>query len=67
MCECKELIDRGVCDKGFMQNRITCECECDKSRDIGEYFDYSNCKCRKNLVDNLVDKCMKNIDEVEMT
>ena len=23
-------------------------CECDKSCDIGEYLDYSNCKCKKN-------------------
>ena len=25
----------------------SCECECDKSFDIGEYLDYSNCKCRE--------------------
>ena len=30
-CECKELIDKGICDKGFIWNPITCACECDKS------------------------------------
>ena len=43
------------------------KCECDKSCDIGEYLDYSDCKCRKKLIDKLVEECMKNIDEVEIT
>ena len=30
-CECKELIDKGVCDKGFIWNPSNCECECNKS------------------------------------
>ena len=34
-CECKELFDKGICDKGFIWNPINCECECDKSCDIG--------------------------------
>ena len=33
------------------------ECECDKSCDVGEYLDYENCKCRKRLVDNLIEEC----------
>ena len=37
--ECKELIDKGVCDKGFIWNPNNCECECNKSCDIGEYLD----------------------------
>ena len=37
-------------------NPSNCECECDKSCNIGEYLDYSNCKCRKKLVDSLVEK-----------
>ena len=36
MCECKKLIDKGVCDKGFVWNPSQCECEYDKSCDIGE-------------------------------
>ena len=47
--ECKELIDKVVCNKGFIVwNPSNCECECDKSCDIGEYLDYENCKCTKN-------------------
>ena len=39
-CECKELIDKGVYDKGFICNPSNCECECDKPCDIDEYLDY---------------------------
>ena len=50
-CECKELIDKGMCDKGFIWNPNNCECECDKSYDIGEYLDYKNCRCKnKSLI-----------------
>ena len=31
------------CDKGFIWNPSNCECECDKSCDVGEYLDYENC------------------------
>ena len=55
MQECKELIDKGVCDKGFIFNPSNCECECDKSCGINEYLDYSNYKCRKKLVDPLIE------------
>ena len=47
-CKCKELIDKGMCDKGFICNPSNCECECDKSCDVGEYLDYKNCKYRKD-------------------
>ena len=30
-------------------NPSNCECEWDKSCDIGEYLDYENCKCRKKI------------------
>ena len=66
-CECKELIDKGICDKGCAWNPSNCECECDKSCDVGEYLDYENCKCRKRLVDKLVDESDENIDEEELT
>ena len=62
-CECKELIDNGVCDKGYAWNPSNCECEFDKSCDFGEYLDYENCKCRKRLIDKLVDECYQYIDE----
>ena len=65
-CECKELIDKSVCDKGYIWNPSNCECECDKSCDVGEYLDYENCKCRKKLVDRLVEECVEIIDEVKL-
>ena len=67
MCKCKELINKGVCDKGFAWNPSNCDCEYDKSCDVGEYLDYSNCKCRKKLLDKLVEERIKSIDEVEIT
>ena len=36
--------------------------ECDKSCDVGEHLDYANCKCRKILVDKLIEECTENID-----
>ena len=54
-----------MCDKGFIWNPSNCNCEGDKSCDIGEYFDYKNCKCRKKLVDLLVEECSKHIDKNE--
>ena len=65
-CECKELIDKAVCDKGFIFNPSNCKCECDKSCSIGEYLHYSNCKCRKKLVDPLGEECTENIEETKL-
>ena len=65
-CECKGLIDKGACGKGFIWNPSNCNCECDKSCDAGEYFDYENCKCRKKLVDKLVEQCTENVEEVKL-
>ena len=63
-CECKELIDLGICDKGFIWNPSNCEC--DKSCDIGEYLDYENCKCRKKIIDKLIDECTETIEAVKL-
>ena len=65
-CECKELIDKGVCDKGFIRNPSNCECECYKSCDFSEYLDYKNCKCKKRLVDKLAEECTENIEETRL-
>ena len=65
-CECKELIDKGMCDKGFIWNPNNCECECDKSCDVGEYLDYNHCKCRNKLADKLVEESSENIDGNKM-
>ena len=51
-CECKELINKGVCDKGSISNPSNC--------------DHENCRCRKRLVDKLVEECTENIDEVKI-
>ena len=60
------MIDKRICDKGFVWNPSNCECECDKLCDVGEYLDYANCMCRKILVDKLVEEWTKNIDEVKI-
>ena len=66
MCECKELIVKGTCDKGFVWNPSNCECEWDKNCDIGEYLDYSSCKCRKKVIHPLVEECTENINETSL-
>ena len=65
-CELKELVSKRVCDKGFISNPSKCECECNKSCDIGGYLDYENCKCRKKLIDKLVEECTENVEEVKL-
>ena len=64
--ECKELIDECICDKRFIWNPSICEWGCDKLSDIWQYLDYKDCKCRKKLIDQLVEECSENIDENEM-
>ena len=61
-CECKEWIDKGRCDDGFIRNPGAFECECNKSCDVGEYSDYVNCKCRIRIIHKLVEECEKGID-----
>ena len=61
------MIDKRICGKGFIWNHSNCECECDKSCDVGEYLDYKNCKCRKKLVDKLVEECTENVKEANIT
>ena len=64
--QCKELIDKEICDKGFNWDLSSCEYERDKSWDVGEYLPYKNCKCRKRSGDRLVEECSENIDEKEL-
>ena len=63
--ECKELIGKGTCDKGFIWNPSNFECECDKACDVGEYLDYKNCQCRNRLYDKSVEECEKNYFQVK--
>ena len=60
------MINKGICGKGFIWNPSNCECECDKSCDVEEYLDYANCKCRKRLIDKLVEEYSEIIDEKEL-
>ena len=60
------MIDKGVCDKGFTWNPSNCECDCNRSCDFSEYLYYENFKCRKTLVDELVEECTKNIEETKL-
>ena len=55
-----------MCNKGFIWSPSNCECERDKPCDVGEYLDYENCKCRKKLVDKLVDECAETVEEVRI-
>ena len=55
------LIDKGVCDKGFIWNPNNCECECDEACDVDEYLDYENCRCRKKLVAPLIEECTETV------
>ena len=64
--ECKELVDKGMCDKGFIWNPNNYECECDKTCDVREYLDHENCKYRKTLVGKLFDECAETVEEVKL-
>ena len=65
-CKCKELIDKGVCDKGFIWNPRRCECEFEISCVVGEYSDYENCKCRKKLVAPLIEEWTETVEELKL-
>ena len=60
------MIEKEICDKGFIWNPINSECECDKSCDVGEHLDYVNCKCRKILVDTLIEKYTENVEDAKI-
>ena len=55
-----------MCDERFIWNPSNCEWECAKNCDIGEYLNYEHCKCRKKLVDQIIDECSETIEEVEV-
>ena len=64
--ECKELINKSVCDTGYAWNRSNCECECNKACNFGEHLDYENCKWRKKLVAPLIEECTETVEEVKL-
>ena len=74
-CKCKCKFNSSVCNNKQRWNNDKCRCECkwliyvivcDKSCDVGEYLDYENCKCRKKLVDKLVEECTETVEEVKL-
>ena len=66
MINVEEFIDKGVFDRGYVWNPGNCECECDKLCDVSEYINYENCKCRKRLVDKLVEECNEIVEDVKI-
>ena len=60
------MVDKGRCDNGFPWSLGACECECDKSCYVQEYLNHVNCKCRKRLIDKLVEKFDEDIDGNDM-
>ena len=60
------MIDKAVYDNGFIWNPSNCECECDKLCHIVGYLDYENYKCRKKLVDKLLEECTENVNKVKL-
>ena len=65
-CKCKELIDKDVCDKGFIWNPSNCGGKCAKPCNTSRYLDYSDCKCKKKLIDSLIEECTANDDETKI-
>ena len=59
------MIDKGTCDKGFIWNPSNCECECNKSCNISQCLDYSDWKCKKKLIDPLIEECTENDDQTK--
>ena len=62
-CECKKLTYKGVYDKGYIFNPSNCKCECDKSCNTSQYLDYLDCKCKKKIIDLIVEKCIEYDDD----
>ena len=60
------MIDKRICEKRFTWNPSKCECEWNKSHDVGEYLNYENWRWKKKLVDKLVKECSENTDEIEI-
>ena len=65
-CICR--LNEIICNNKQRWNKdpSNCECECDKSCNIGQYLDYSDCKCQKKLIDPLIEECTENNDEAKL-
>ena len=56
------MIDKGRFNNEFIWNPSISECQWDKSCDVGQHLDYKDCKCRKKLIDKLVQQCSEDIN-----
>ena len=56
--ECKILIDKGICDNGYIFNPSNGKCEYDKSCNTSQYLDYLDCKYKKKIIDLIVEECI---------
>ena len=72
MWECKELIDKNVCDKKSIWNQSNCECECDISCDAGELesdseqqFSTLYCLCFKQIDGCFLDGLLADLEQVK--
>ena len=77
-CKCKCRLDASVSNnkqcwnkdkckfecKGFNWN--PCECECNKSSNIGKYLEYENCKYTGRFINKLAEECNEKTDRSEM-
>ena len=45
-----------------MCNPSTCSCEYDIYCETGQYLDYKNCVCRKQVIDDLIEQCTSIVD-----
>ena len=43
--------------KGYMWNSNTCDCQCDKTCEIGEYLDINSCTSKQFVFDKSVPTC----------
>ena len=78
-CKCKCKLDGSVCNNKQRQNEVKCRCECKELIDkcmcvVKDLFgvqlivsvNVTNCKCRKKLVDNLVEECTETVEEMKL-
>ena len=65
-CECKKLIHKGACDKGYIFNPSNCKYECDKSCNTSQYLDYLDGKCKNKINDLIVEECTEDKDKTKL-
>ena len=51
------------CDKGYMWNPSTSECQCDMWCKPGQYLDHKNCICKNKLIGRIIEECTSVINE----